>query len=431
MKNFFQTKLWTIRTDSKPFFIRKGLRALRVVILTAKLFLKNACPLQASALTFYTLLSIIPVLALGFAVAKGFGLEEKLEQWLYSVFDKYPEIAEKLVEFSSNTLNGAKGGVIAGVGAAVLLFTTVKLLMQIEGAFNRIWGVHASRSWMRKISDYLSLVLLCPILIAVNGSMSAFAAAQLAGAKQVLPFLHGDWSFLLSKLIPFAATWFLFVFIYIFIPNTKVKFAPAAFGGLAAALLYYLIQSVYITAQFLAAKYNAIYGGFAALPLFLVWLQISWIIVLFGSEMVFAVQNVKEYEGLPPDSISLGDQLRAVYALRIMRYCSIQFDYAKTAPSEEEITENLEIPPLGARQVLGELVGARLLVSVIRPDRVRAYQVAMPTERLTAAFVLESLQKRKSEHLSGQDFAAASLLESIWKDAAANSAKQPLSKMLI
>ena len=431
MKHFFSKNLWTIRTDRKSFMIRKGIQALRVAALTSRMYLNNACALRASALTFFTLLSIIPVLALGFAISKGFGLEEKLEQWLFSVFRDYPGIAEKLVEFSTNTLNGAKGGVIAGVGAIVLFYTTIKLLMQIEEAFNRIWGVKSARSWIRKISDYLSLVLLCPILIAVNGSMSAFAAAQIAGAQQILPFLQGDVSFMVSKLISFFATWFLFVFIYIFIPNTKVKVVPSLFGGLIAAILYYLIQSVYITAQFLAAKYNAIYGGFAALPLFLLWLQTSWTIVLFGAEIVFAVQNVREYEGLPLDSLELGDQCRAAYALRIMRYCAVHFEYGISAPTEEEITKNLEIPLLGARQVLDDLIQAKLLSKIENSDRSTAYQVALPPDEITAVFVLKSLWNRREEPLSGMDLAAKTLVEKSWRSNKEDQLFLPISKTQI
>ena len=427
MLQFLKTHLWTIRSNSKPFFIRQGLKGLRVAILTFRMYLRNDCALRASALTFFTLLSIIPVLALGFAVAKGFGLYERLEQWLYSVFSDYPGIAEKMVEFSSNTLNGAKGGVIAGVGSIMLLYTTIKLLMQIEDSFNRIWGVRRARSLIRKVSDYLSLVLLCPILIAINGSMSAFAAAQIAGAQQVLPFLESGCSFLISKLIPFSATWILFVFIYVFIPNTRVKIIPAAFGGFIAALLYYIIQSLYIAAQFLVGKYNAIYGGFAAFPLFLLWLQVSWTVVLFGSQIVFSVQNVRIYEGIPLDTPTIGDRCRAIYALRIMRYCSIQFECGKPSPSEDEITEQLEIPLLGARQVLSDLVAARLLVRVDRDDRTTAYQVALPTGKITAVSVLERLQKRAEEHLSGDDFAAAEVVDKIWQDAA-QAGNTPLSK---
>ena len=431
MKNFLKQNLWTIKIANKPLAVRNGLHILRVIILTGKMYLKNFCALRASALTFFTLLSIIPVLALGFAIAKGFGLDEKLETWLYSIFKDYPMIAEKLVEFASNTLNGAKGGVIAGVGSIVLLYTTIKLLMQIEEAFNGIWGVHAARSWIRKISDYLSLVLLCPILIAVNGSMSAFATAQIAGAQQILPFLQGDFSVLLTKLISFSATWILFVFIYIFIPNTRVRFVPAVCGGFIAALIYYLIQSVYIAAQFFAGKYNAIYGGFAALPLFLVWLQVSWTIVLFGSEIVFAIQNVRIYEGLPLDNSELGERRKMLYALRIMRYCVVHFRYGNAAPTEEEIASDLELPLLGARAVLGDLVQAKLLFCIRASDRTSAYQVALPPEKITPAFILEVLVKRHGETVSESDQAAADLLDELWKDSPCKKLSLPISEVEI
>ena len=431
MLNFMKNRLWTERLEEKSLLVRQCWQGLRVAVLTFRMYLKNDCGLRSSALTFFTLLSIIPVLALGFAIAKGFGLEERLETWLYAIFKDYPLIAQKMVEFSTNTLQGASGGLIAGVGAIMLFYTTVRLLDQIERSFNQIWGVRVSRSLYRKVSDYLSLILLCPVLIAVNGSMSTFAAAQFAGREHVLPFLADGLMFFSTKLVPFIATWFLFSFIYMYIPNTKVKLFPAFFGGFIAALLYFLVQSIYILAQYFAGKNSLIYGGFAAFPLFLLWLQVSWTIVLFGTQLVYTVQNVREYQGIPLGYYSLGDQRRVVYALRIMKYCAIHFETQGGACPEEEIINEIDIPVLSARQVFSDLVTAKLLSKVNNDDRSLSYQVAFPPERITAAKVLYMLYSRGNEPLGEKDQAAVKMVEMIWKESLECESNIPLSKTSI
>lgn len=431
MRHFVRYRLWTERLEEKSLLVRQCWQGLRVAVLTFRMYLKNDCGLRSSALTFFTLLSIIPVLALGFAIAKGFGLEERLENWLYAVFSDYPLIAKKMVEFSTNTLQGASGGVIAGVGAIMLFYTTVRLLDQIERSFNQIWGVRSSRSLYRKVSDYLSLIMLCPVLIAVNGSMSTFATAQFAGREHVLPFVAESYLFFSSKLIPFIATWFLFSFIYMYIPNTRVKLFPAFFGGFIAALLYFLVQSIYILAQYFAGKNSLIYGSFAAFPLFLLWLQVSWTIVLFGTQLVYTMQNIREYQGIPLGDYSLGDQRRVVYALRIMKYCATHFENRGGACSEEEIINAIDIPVLSARQVLADLTAAKLLSKVTNDDRSLAYQVAFPSERITASKVLYMLYKRGNETLGEQDQAALQMVESIWKESQACESNIPLTKTSI
>ncbi len=431
MFEFFRKTLWTCKLSQKTYVTRKLLNALRITVLSIRCFLANNCALRASALTFYTLLSVVPVMALGFAVAKGFGLDKKLEQWLYQVLSEQPDIAERIITFAANMLDGAKGGVIAGVGAIMLLYSTVRLMVQAEAAFNGIWGIHSHRPILRQLSDYLSLAFLCPIVIGVTSSVTAFATSHMALVSGYIPFLKPTHplSYICTLFVfPFFLTWLLFTFIYIFLPNTKVHFTAAAAGALAAGILYHLVQGLYFAAQYTVGKYNAIYGGFAALPLFLLWLQVSWTIILYGSELAFSFQNVSSYEGSPGDG-TFGQLRRTLYALKIMRLCSINFESGFAPLSEPVISSRLEIPIRAARSVLFDLVRCGMLVTVVLPDESVAYQITRPTERITPVSVLRSLQENDSDsELSPQDPALLCLTH-LWNGAASLAQNKPLTQI--
>ena len=260
--------------------------------------------LHASALTYYTLLAIVPVAALAFAIAKGFGLYARLETWFRGTFAGKEEVAEKIITFSNNLLENTKGGLIAGIGAIALLYVTIRLMMQIEKSLNDIWGVKTGRAILRKISDYLAIVLLCPLIIIVTTGATVYTTVRLSEMVNTIPGISDTMNALLalsSRALPIVTTWLIFSFIYMFIPNTRVRIIPALTGGFIAGVLYYIAQYLCFALQYNVAKYNAIYGSFAALPLFLIWLQISWTFILLGAEIAFACQNVSSYEGTPGD----------------------------------------------------------------------------------------------------------------------------------
>lgn len=226
MIRFFKTTIWTMKLAEHSFLIRVIVKTVRIAILSFRYFMKNNCMLRASALTYYTLLSIIPVAALAFAIAKGFGLYARLETWLKHTLADKPEVAEKIIEFASTMLDSAKGGIIAGFGAIALLIITIRLMMQIENSLNDIWGVKTGRTLIRKISDYLSIVLLCPLLIITSTGITVYAMMRLNSMARDFPGLSEPMMVLLelsSKMLPFIMTWLVFTFIYIFIPNTNLN----------------------------------------------------------------------------------------------------------------------------------------------------------------------------------------------------------------
>lgn len=428
MIRFFKTTIWTMKLAEHNFFIRAMIKTARIVILSFRYFMKNNCMLRASALTYYTLLSIIPVAALAFAIAKGFGLYTRLENWLrHSLADK-PEVADKIIEFASTMLDSAKGGIIAGFGAIALLIITIRLMMQIENSLNDIWGVKTGRTLIRKISDYLSIVLLCPLLIITSTGITVYATMRLSSMAKDFPGLSETMMVLLalsSKALPFIMTWLVFTFIYIFIPNTKVKILPALTGGLIGGLLYYIVQTLYLAAQYTVAKYNAIYGSFAALPLFLIWLQMSWTFILLGAEIAFSCQNVSSYEGTPGDG-DVGLARKNIYAIKIVRLCAVIFA-AKARPlTDAEISRKLEIPVRTTRMILYELTCVRLLSKVILDDHIEAYQIAVPPETLTPVTVIRSLQNLVPDEGLDTSDPVYQNLNRIWENAARSVDNRPL-----
>lgn len=248
---------------------------LRVLFLAGEGFLQDRGNLFAAALTFFSLLSLVPILALAFAVAKGFGLDKFLEKQLLSNLAEQGEALSKAIEFAHNLLQKTRGEVVAGIGVIFLFWTVIKVFSQIETAFNEIWGVERGRSWTRKFTDYLSLFILVPFLFITANSLALYLAKKLSLWTLGLPFFISWISILFLKLVPLFLFTCLFALLYIVIPSTEVKLKPAFVAGFIIAILYLILQKMIVVAQVNLARFNAIYGSFAAFPLFVFWLNWS------------------------------------------------------------------------------------------------------------------------------------------------------------
>jgi len=398
---FLRVDIWRIRLSNLPRKRSLLIRHLRVVLLALRGFDEDKCHLRASALTFFSLLSIVPLLALGFGIAKGFGYQAALRAQLLAKFPSHEEILLRVIEFAEALLENTKGGMIAGIGVIILFWTVIKVFGNIEKSFNDIWGVKKPRSMGRKFGDYLSMILICPILFIVSSSVTVFVASQLERVTQEIALL-GTFAPLIEvllKLLPFCVIWTLFTFIYIFMPNTKVNLGSGFLAGVVAGTMYQLLQWVYVTFQIGVAKYNAIYGSFAALPLFLVWLQFSWFIVLLGAEMSFAHQNVDTYE-FEPDCLRASRRFKRLIALRTVHLLVRNFCDAEKPLTETRIAQTLEIPIRLVREALYELTESGI-VSEIKTDAERevAYQPAQCVEKLTASFIIEALDNRGNDDI--------------------------------
>ncbi|MGH7928273.1 MAG: YihY/virulence factor BrkB family protein, partial [Candidatus Binatia bacterium] len=338
----------------------------------------------------------VPVVAMAFAVAKGFGFEKILGEQLLAKLEGQEAAAERILSFAQSLLENTKGGAIAGVGVVVLFWTVIKLLGNIETSFNDIWGVRTPRAMGRKLADYLSVMMICPVLLILASSVTVLVTTQVVVMVERLSFLGylADVIILLLKILPYGVIWLVFTFIYVFMPNTKVEIKSALWGGILAGTIYQLVQLAYITFQVGVAKYGAIYGSFAALPLFLVWLQLSWLIVLFGAEVSFARQNVATYE-FEDDCSKVSHFFKRMTALLITHLCVKKFLNMEKPLTAEEIARELEAPIRLVRSVLFELTEARLLSEVCSENREDiAYQPGCDSDRLTVAAVIDRLDQQ-------------------------------------
>lgn len=393
LKDFFSNRIWGVKVSRLPKRSALLLQICRVISLTGRFFIRNKCTLHASALTYYTLLSIVPVAALFFGIAKGYGFDEVLKAKIQESMPGQEQISNGIIRFAENALNNASGGVVAGFGVILLLWTALKLLTNIEKSFNEIWGVRNSRPLIRKLSDYLTMLILCPLLMILLATSSTLVVTLLQKLAANLPFTEASnhMILLLTKALPFFLAWLTFSFLYIFIPNTKVKIRAALVSGAVIGFIYVCVQFGYIYLQKVLTGYNAIYGSFAAMPFFLLWLQISWSLILLGAQISFSVQNVNFYE-LSPDDLPISGDDRALCALRIMTELARRFADQKGPISVQDLSEKLEIPIRLTRSILFDLCACGAAAKILTNEKApEVYQTAIPVDTLTPVALLRRL----------------------------------------
>ena len=403
--NFIANDIWRIRrsqlSSGKSFLIKQ----MRVLILSVKGFHEDKCQLRASALTFYTLISIVPVAAMAFGIAKGFGLEKVLETQLRSKLTGQEEIVASIIKFSHSLLEKTQGGLVAGVGLIILVWAVFKLLGQIESSLNDVWKIKEKRSISRMFGDYLALMIICPVLLILSSSTTVFITTQVNVILEKFTIL-GSFSafiFFLLKLLPYMLMWLLFTFLYIFMPNTKVRFASGLIAGTIAGTIFQIVQWAYITFQIGVVHYNTIYGSFAALPLFLVWLQLSWTIVLYGAEISVAYQNADIYE-FEPDFLQASHRLRKTLSLLVTSRLIKNFVRGEKPLTALEISDQLEIPIRFVNEILFDLVKSQILsVAEIEGKGRRGYQPAIDVGSLTIQYVIDALETKGLNSLSVAD----------------------------
>lgn len=263
---------------------------IKTLNLTMSAFFNYTLQVRSMALTYSTVLSIVPAFALLVAIGRGFGFQDLLQKQLYEMFPSQGQGISTALTFVDSYLKSTTKGVFVGIGIVLLLWTVISLLSSIEDTFNTIWGIRKSRTLYQKVTDYIAICLLIPVLMICSSGVSIVLSAVLQ-ANLNLPFLTPFLDFGL-QLIPLVLAWLAFTLSYFLIPNTKVGFKYAAIAGTLAAIAFEILQLLFLNGQIYVSKYNAIYGSFAFLPLMLVWLQLSWLVLLTGCMIAYSMQNV-------------------------------------------------------------------------------------------------------------------------------------------
>ena len=395
---FIHTDIWKIRlknlSPTKAFFIKY----LRIIILAWRGFVKDHCQKTASVLTYYSLLNVVPVIAVVFGIAKGFGLEKIIEKQILQTAEKanwQADLTNQILNFSHSFLEKVNGGLIAGTGVILLFWTVISIMGKIEDSFNGIWEVKKSRTLARKFTDYLAMMFLAPVLLVISGSATILVASKVEAIISKIAFL-GIFSsviFFLLSLLPYVSMWILLTMLYLVMPNTRIWLRSGVLGGVAAGTIYQMVQWIYIKFQIGVASYSAIYGSFAALPLFLVWVQMSWMILLLGAEIAYASDHYETF-GFYPDYLQISIYSRKFLMLRIIHLLTKKFSLREEPLSAKQIASALEIPVRLVQQLLDDLTNTGLVTETTPGTKNEvAFQPGRPIEDITVKHALDEYEK--------------------------------------
>ena len=390
VKKFVTKDIWSFELYQKGPLRRAIANTVKVVVIAVRTFLDDKVMTKAAALTYSTLFAIVPILALIFAVARGFGFENIVTGLLKNGIIGENESLNSVMQFIDGYMQYVSSGAFIGIGLLFLLFSVYSLADGIEANLNSIWHVKKSRRMGRKITDYFSLILLIPIGIICLCGMSALASSVLSHMEG-FQLLGGFAKFIIEDALPYVVAGLILTGFYIFMPNTKVRFKYAIIPGIIAGCLFQALQNLYFNGQFSLSSYNAIYGGFAALPLFLLWLNVSWAIILFGCELAYVSQNNDNFNYFKePDKISRRHE--DFYSLMVMACICKRFNRHETALTRKELADELHIPLRYVVSALDTLTDSNLLETVLQNDeREPAYVPATDTKQLTVVKVLSSI----------------------------------------
>lgn len=390
---FFNSDRWKSENEEKTWRARLILfiiRQLKILKFAFKGFFEDRAALRASSLTYFSMLSIIPVFALAFGIANGFGFEDKMNEFIDKTFQEQEQIITWIKKMVSDLLDNTKGGLVAGVGSVILFWSVIQVLNNIELSFNDIWQVKKARSPIRKFSDYLAMMIISPFAIALSGSFTV----KINQAANNLEFIQP-----IIKLIPYASIWLLFTLVYIVMPNTKVRFKYALVAGIVAGTLSMALQWGYFEFQIGVTKFNALYGSFAAIPLFLLWLQITWLIVLMGAEISFAYQNIENYE-FEEEALHLNHDNKRILSLLIAQHVIRNFEEGGKAKNNEEISHELGIPLRLVNDLIFEMVECNILAELATDSsKQRSYQPALDINKITVDELYTRIEKLGGEHM--------------------------------
>jgi len=429
---FIEEGIWALKIENYHPVLAFLIRQLRIILMAVSGFKMNRIQLRASALTYYTVLSVVPIAAMIFGIAKGFGFEEKLEAELRSKLaarEEFADVMEYIIEFAQNMLSNVNGGVIAGAGVILLFWSIMSVLGNIERSFNAIWRIKKSRAFVRKFSDYLSMMLIAPVLLFLSSTVTVFISDAVTQSDSFIQVLGPLVQFLV-KLIPYTLIFFLFTLLYVIMPNTKVSFKSGLYAGLIAGIIFQVTQWLYVYFQVGISKYNTIYSSFAALPFFLIWLQTSWLIVLLGAEISFAFQNIGEYE-LDSESINVNPYNKRLLTFLIIHLIVKRFSIGKVPLSSEEIGHALGIPIRLTRDILFELTESLLIIDVTTESpKERSYVPSTDIGKLTISYIIEKLDMRGEAALMAEETPDLNAFSEIQQGLLQSINKSPANKLI-
>lgn len=384
---FVRYDIWRITSSELPKSRYYLYNILKTVYLSIKGFYGDKLGVRAAALTYSISFAIVPLIALISAVAKGFGIEGTIETALQETFVAQSDMIPTVMNFVRKYLDTMSGGFFIGIGLIILVYSVFNLFSQVELVLNNIWQVHKSRSVLKQFTIYFSGVLIFPILIAVSAGLSIYINNIL---KETFLFeIISPITKFFVTIVPYLTSGLLFTLIYQIVPNTKVRFLNAFIAGMIAGILFQLLQGLYVSGQINLTRYNAIYGGFAAIPLLLIWLNLSCLIFLIGAEISYTSQNLRNFDYVI-DSENISNRYKNYLTYFVTYLIVKRFENNEEPYTVDDIVTKYKMPIRIVNQIINTLKKADIISEVITDDIQKAYQPAMDINQLT----LKSMETR-------------------------------------
>ncbi len=406
--------LWHADTKLLPKHKAFGYAVMKIGSITYDEWVKGRLVYRASALTYFTLLSIVPVFALLFGIAKGFGMEILLTQWMQEHLDWAGDALPTILDFTKSLLAHTKGEVVAGVGLLFLFYSVVQMFSHIEKALNDIRHIEKQRTWVRKFTDYLAMMILTPVFLIASSSAMIYLSHTL---KSVTDQAEINWLFkAFFSFVPYLMSWFLFACMYTIMPNVRVRLKPVIIASVIAGTAFQLWQFVYINFQVGVANYNAIYGSFAALPLLLIFLYYTWMIFLLGANIAYTIENIKRIE-IERSVESLSMRKQEIAYMFLVHYIVKCFERREEPPVVLTLAKAIKLPEHVIQSMLTKLTKVGLIREVVLPNSDKTgYQPAFAIMQMTLGLLMEAIEKDIDQHGSLRDVEVANRLEQIFDE---------------
>jgi membrane protein len=395
IRRFLKEGLWSEEPASR-WIVARAISLLQFAIMTAEGFVRDRLLLHASALTYFTLISLIPIFAIAVSIAAAIGIDSNFAEGLV---ERFAAGAPGLQESIVSQIKSANFKALGGIGAAIVFVLTVLGLSNVEGAFNAIWGVKKHRNWSRRFPDYLAILVVVPLMAAGLSLKTGLESEWLV--QRLLQYEMFSYIYELGlRQLPWLTLAGSFALMFWFLPNTSVRFSSAALGGAVSALLVLFAQDIYLGYSVGVARAHALFGAFAQLPLLLAWIYVFWAIVLFGAELAFAHQNLASYRQELRGSSALPAEREAI-ALRAALLIARAFDDASAPETADSLAARLGAPIRIVREILGRLETAGILSRRGDSAAEEAFQLGQPSSRIRVMDVLFALRGQRGP--AGED----------------------------
>lgn len=395
---FLRYDMWRVTaTEFDGFFQRLGYIIIRTIVLVARGFTSKNLNDKAKALTYSLIFAIVPILAMIVAIAQGFGVADIIEDQLNKSFLGETNLVPAIMEMVQRYLDTAQGGVFIGIGILILLWAIYSFFQSVETAFNKIWNVNKSRSILRQVTTYVTIVVLIPVIVVCSAGITIFLNTTIESTLHV-EALHHFFHTSGVKFLQFAMCWLLFTVMYIGIPNTKVRFLSALIPGVIMGTLFQLLQmlSVYLIA--FLSRTSIVYGAFASIPILMTWLQYTSLLILIGAEMSYAIQNNEEFE-YEQDLNRMSRRYKDFVMLYLLSVIIKRFEADEAPLTAYEIAIRDHLPIRLVNQLVGRMVETGILREVYtdEEDEEKRYQPALDTHKISVGMVIGRIETQGNE----------------------------------